>query len=242
MPDTQDRRILIVATSHTAMGTQTGATGFHFEELSTPYYALKDAGYDVEIASPKGGAITPDPSSLPESEAKRAESVQRFLHDVEARNAIHNTVAINTINPDAFEGVYLPGGHGAMWDFPDCRALQDLIARYDRENKVIAAVCHGPAAFVHVRNETGGYFVDGRTLNCFTDSEEREIGKEQIVPFLLETQLREHGADFEKGKNWEGFVVKDGNLITGQNPHACEKLAKQMIHALEQRRNRKEAA
>lgn len=242
MTDTREHQVLIVVTGHTQLGDTGQPTGFHYEELSTPYYALKDAGYLVEIASPKGGVVQPDPSSLPDDEADQPASVRRFLEDEEAQRAINNTPAVGTVNPDAYEGIYLPGGHGTMWDFPDCGPLQDLIARFDRENKVIAAVCHGPAAFVNVRSDDGSYFVDGRIINSFTDTEEHEAGKDHIVPFPLESMLRERGADFEKGKNWEGFVVKDGNLITGQNPHACEKLSREMISALEERRHRKYAA
>ncbi|MCH2546919.1 MAG: type 1 glutamine amidotransferase domain-containing protein [Alphaproteobacteria bacterium] len=242
MTDTRERNVLIVVTGHTELGNTGEYTGFHYEELSTPYYALKDAGYNIELASPKGGAVMHDPSSLPDEESQRAESVKRFLDDDEALRAIQNTIEVSTINPDAFDGVYLPGGHGTMWDFPDCAALQDLIAKYDREDKVIAAVCHGPAAFVNVQLQDGSYFVDGRTLNSFTDSEERDAEKDDVVPFLLEETLRERGADFEKGANWEGFVVQDANLITGQNPHACAKLADKMVSALEERRKQRYAA
>lgn len=242
MTDTRNRQVLIVVTGHSQLGNTGKPTGFHYEELTTPYYALKDAGFDVTLASPKGGAVVHDPGSLPDDESERAESVRRFLGDEEALRNIHNTVAVSTVNPDAYEGIYLPGGHGTMWDLPECGALGDIIARYDAEDKVIAAVCHGPAAFVNVRDGKGGYFVDGRTINCFSDSEEQEVGKADVVPFLLETTLRERGADFEKGANWEGFVVQDANLITGQNPFACEKLASKMIAALDARRKQRKAA
>lgn len=242
MTDTRERQVLIVVTGHTQLGNSGEPTGFHYEELTTPYYVLKDAGYTIELASPKGGAVSHDPGSLPDDISERAESVQRFLNDEEALRAIHNTTPIASINPDAFDGIYLPGGHGTMWDFPDCAPLQDLIARYDTANKVIAAVCHGPAAFVNVRLDDDSYFVDGRTLNCFTDTEEQEVGKDEVVPFMLQSTLEERGADFEKGANWDGFVVQDANLITGQNPNACKKLAKKMVEALEERRNRKKAA
>lgn len=242
MTDTRNRQVLIVVTGHSELGNTGKPTGFHYEELTTPYYALKDVGFAVTLASPKGGAVAHDPASLPDDEGDRPESVRRFLKDEEALRALHNTVPVATVNPDAFEGIYLPGGHGTMWDFPECGALGDIIARYDRENKVIAAVCHGPAAFVNVRDGKGGWFVDGRSLNCFTDSEEKEAGKDGVVPFLLESALRERGADFEKGANGEGFVIQDANLITGQNPQACDTLARKMIAALNERRRRHKAA
>lgn len=242
MTDTRERHMLIVLTGHSQLGNTGKPTGFHYEELTTPYYALKDAGFSVTLASPKGGAVAHDPASLPDETGERPASVQRFLQDDEALRALHNTVAVGTVNPDVFEGIYLPGGHGTMWDLPDCAALGDIIARYDHEDKVIAAVCHGPAAFVNVRDAKGDYFVDGRRINCFSDSEEVEAGKDDVVPFMLESTLRERGADYEKGANGEGFVIQDANLITGQNPAACEKLAAKTIAALNERRKQRLAA
>lgn len=243
MPTQAENRILIVVTGHDELGNTGEKTGFHYEELTTPYYALRDAGYSVDIASPKGGAVAHDPGSLPDDEEDRADSVRRFLNDAAAIQSIHNTLPLDEVKPEDYDGLYLPGGHGTMWDFPDCKPLQRLIATYDRDNKIIAAVCHGPAAFVNVRELDGeGYFVDGRTLNSFTDAEEREVEKDEIVPFMLEETLRERGAEFEKGKPWDGYATRDGNLITGQNPHACEKLSKLMLQALDERRKQHKAA
>lgn len=243
MTTSSDRRVLIVVTGHDTLGHTGDKTGFHYEELTTPYYALRDAGYTVDIASPEGGAVAHDPGSLPEDESKRAESVRRFLKDADAVKQIHNTLPIDKVKPEDYAGLYLPGGHGTMWDFPPCKTLHHLIATYDSENKIIAAVCHGPAAFVNVKELDGQeYFVNGRTLNSFTDAEEHEVKKADIVPFLLEETLRERGADFVHGKPWEGFAVRDGNLVTGQNPMACSKLSELMIAALDERRKQHKAA
>lgn len=238
-----ERRVLIIVTGHNRLGSTGKKTGFHYEELTTPYYALRDGGYEVDIASPEGGPVAHDPGSLPEKDEERPESVRRFLKDAGAVRSLHNTIPLVDVKPENYAGLYLPGGHGCMWDFPDNKYLQQLIASYDRDNRIIAAVCHGPVAFVNVREpDSGTYFIDGRTLNSFTDAEEREAGKDDAVPFLLESRLRERGAEFVKGKPWEGFAVRDGNLITGQNPMACEKLSQLMLAALEERRARNKAA
>lgn len=243
MPFAADRSVLIVVTGHDRLGSTGEKTGFHYEELTTPYYALRDAGYRVDIASPKGGAVAHDPGSLPDDEEERAESVRRFLKDANAVKQIHNTLPLEEVKPEKYAGIYLPGGHGTMWDFPNNKALQHIIATYDSENKIIAAVCHGPAAFVNVKELNGDdYFVNGRSLNCFTDAEEHEVEKDKVVPFLLEHTLRERGAEFVKGKPWDGFATRDGNLITGQNPNACVKLAELTIAALEERRKQHKAA
>lgn len=242
MATTSRHRVLIVVTGHGELGSTGKRTGFHYEELTTPYYALRDAGYAVDIASPRGGAVPHDPGSLPEKDEDRPASVRRFLKDADAVRDLHNTLPLAEVKPEDYDGLYLPGGHGTMWDLPDDKRLQQLIAAYDRDNRIIAAVCHGPAAFVNVKELDGdAYFVDGRTLNSFTDDEERQMKCEDVVPFLLEETLRERGADFVKGKPQEGFATRDGNLITGQNPKACAKLSELMLAALEERRKHKAA-
>lgn len=238
-----DNTVLIVVTSHDTLGETGEPTGFHYEELSTPYYRLTKAGYSVQIASPRGGKAPYDPSSLTGKESDRPESVRRFLNDAEAQRKIQNTIPLASINAHDFVGIYLPGGHGTMWDLPDNAPLQQLIASFDRDNKIIAAICHGPAAFINVREANSDeYFVNGRTLNSFTDAEEREAKKEEIVPFLLEETLRNRGAEFTSGKPGEGFATRDGNLITGQNPKACDRLSDYMLNALDERRKQREVA
>lgn len=148
----------------------------------------------------------------------------------------------NNINVQYFDGIYFPGGHGTMWDLPENTHIGDITAKFFQEGKIVAAVCHGPAIFANPAavNSQGKPLVDGKNINCFTNSEEREVEKDEVVPFMLESRLEELGAKIHKGENWDGFSIQDGNLITGQNPNACDKLADMVIAAVKQ--NAKKAA
>lgn len=229
--------ILIILTSHSELGNTGEQTGFHWSEMTVPYYKFIDAGHDVQIASVKGGNPPFDPSSLDDDESKRDATVNRFLADQAAMKKLENSLAPNNINVLHFDAVYFPGGHGTMWDLPVNKHLGDIVSKFYIENKIIAAVCHGPAIFANPNalKENGEPIVKGKNINCFTNSEECEVEKDSIVPFMMETKLEELGAKIHKGKNWEGFVIQDGNLITGQNPFACEKLAEKVISAVNQK-------
>jgi putative intracellular protease/amidase len=215
---------LFVLTSHNTLGNSGKPTGFHFGEMSTPYYILEDAGIPAVLASIRGGAPHPDPSSVNENDrSKNPESVNRFLDDINAMNKLQNTRPISEHNIEDYSGIYMPGGHGTMWDFPESFPLVKLIRRAYEEEKPIAAVCHGPAAFVNV--EVGGRpVVQDRKINCFTDEEEKAVGKGGIVPFLLESRLRELGADFQKTGKWGAICVEDPPFITGQNPASVQRV------------------
>lgn len=234
-------RILFITTSWSQLGDTGEKTGFHFEELSTPYYEFRDAGFDVEIASIKGGQPPHDPSSLPDDEGKRPESVKRFLNDDEAMRKLRDTKSIESVDAGRYEAIYLPGGHGTMWDFATDRRLGDLIASAWEDGKVIGAVCHGPAALVEATLSNGEPLVKGKRVNSFTNAEERAVEKQDIVPFLLESRLKELGATFEGGERFETQVVSDERLVTGQNPASAKGVARRMIDALRERRERKAA-
>lgn len=207
--------ILIVTTSHAAIGGTSEPTGVWLEELTTPYYAFRDAGAAVTIASIEGGAVPIDPRS---TAGDLPESAKRFLDDPQARKAIETTPAISTIDIGSFNAIFLPGGHGTMWDFPTSTALSQRVADAFAAGKVVAAVCHGPAGLVSVKDAAEKPLVAGRRVTGFTDSEERAVGLENTVPFLLESRLRELGGRYESAADFQPFAVADGRLITGQNP------------------------
>lgn len=226
-------RILIVLTSHDQLGETGNKTGFWLEELASPYYVFVDAGAEVTLASIQGGLPPVDPKShLPESET---EMTRRFKADAEANEKLQNTLAIATVDAGDYDAIFLPGGHGTMWDFPQSDLLINLIETFDKEEKAIAAVCHAPAALVNVKTASGVPLVKGRKVTSFTDSEERVVQLEEIVPFLLETQLRELGAIFEGAADFQPFIQQDGNLITGQNPASSGAAAEAVLKALANR-------
>jgi putative intracellular protease/amidase len=227
--------ILIVLTSHDRIGEKGRATGFFWEELATPYYAFLDAGHRVTLASIAGGRPPADPTSLEDDEAERPASVRRFLADGEAMAALQATPAVAEVDPAGFDAIFLPGGHGTMWDFPTSEALAEGIRRIYEAGGVVGAVCHGPAGLVAVRRADGRPLVEGLTVNGFTDAEEEKAGLTEAVPFLLETRLRDLGGRFEGGAPFTSKAVRDGRLVTGQNPMSSEAVARLILDALEER-------
>lgn len=227
-------KILIVLTSHTQLGDTGKPTGFYFEELAAPYWAFMDAGHDVVIASIAGGPAAHDPSSLNADAAERPAPVQRFITDPAAMAKLAATLPITQADPSAFDAVFLPGGHGTMWDMPGSASLTRLVGTLFDAGKVVGAVCHGPAGLVSVTRADGKPIVEGRRVNGFTDAEEEAAGLTATVPFLLESRLRALGGHFESGPNFKPYAVRDGNLVTGQNPASSTLVASHFLDALAQ--------
>ncbi|MCW3473274.1 type 1 glutamine amidotransferase domain-containing protein [Limobrevibacterium gyesilva] len=224
--------VLIVATSHDRLGDTGHPTGVWLEELATPYYVLVDGGADATLASVKGGAIPVDPRSVlpPDSDAA---SVKRFLADPDAQKRSRNSPALAAVASEAFDVVFLPGGHGPMWDLLPNKTLAALIGNAYGSGRVVAAVCRGPVGLVSARRADGQPLVAGKRVTGFTNAEEEAVGLTEAVPFLLETRLRELGGRFENGPPFTAFAVHDGNLITGQNPKSSEPVAKYILEALQ---------
>jgi putative intracellular protease/amidase len=224
--------ILVITTSNAVMGNTGKPTGIWAEELAVPYYAFIDAGFDVEIASPKGGSIPFDPSSIKQP-GQNDPVVERLLADETVQEKIKSTRVAADVDASAFDAVFFPGGHGTMWDLPNdagvTRAVETAFAR----GKLIGAVCHGPAGLVSAKRGDGRSIVEGLRINSFTDAEEKEVGLIDVVPFRLESRLRELGGRFEGTGNWQPFAVRDGQLVTGQNPQSSALVAQKLIEALQ---------
>jgi len=226
------KRILILLTSHDELVDTGKATGFHWEEMTTPYWQLRDDGYEVDFASPAGGPPPADPKSGAREE--RPASVQRFMDDEAAMKALKSSRPVVEVNAADYAAIYLPGGHGTMWDLAQNKAVGGLIAQAYEKGAVIGAICHGPAGLVGANLSSGEPLVRGKRVNSFTDAEEREAGLDEVVPYLLESRLRSLGAEFEGNpKPFGAHVVRDGRLVTGQNPASAEKLGKLLIETLQ---------
>jgi putative intracellular protease/amidase len=226
------KKIIFIVTSNAQMGAGGKATGIWAEELAVPYYAMLDAGFAVEIASPKGGQVPMDPGSMKPA-GGNAPSVERFLADAEAMRMFTNTVLASGVNATAYDAVFFPGGHGTMWDLPVDAGVTRVVEAAFAANKIIAAVCHGAAGLVTAKRADGQSVLAAKRVNSFTDAEESAAGLTAVVPFLLESRIRELGATFESATNWAPFAVRDGNLITGQNPASSELVARHVIDALQ---------
>lgn len=228
---TDKPNILMVLTSASTMGDSDKATGLWFEELATPYFAFTDAGASVTLASIKGGPAPIDPRSV-KAKGENEASVDRFLGDAAATRAVNHTVPVSAIDATPYDAVFLPGGHGTMWDLPESADLAALLGRAWADGKVVAAVCHGPAGLVNAKDEAGLPLVSSRRVTGFSDSEERAAGLETTVPFLLETRLRELGGRYESAANFQPFAIADGRLVTGQNPASSALTAKLTLEAV----------
>ena len=213
------------------MGDSGKPTGIWVEELAVPYYQFIDAGMNVTIASPLGGAVPFDPSSVAAT-GKNSPQVERFLADADAQKAVQTTHTVTTLDPAVLDAVFFPGGHGTMWDLPNNSAVTTLVEKQFAANKIVAAVCHGPAGLVSAKRADGKSILFGKKVNAFTDAEEVAAGLMEVIPFTLESRIRELGGVFESVANWQPHAVRDGNLITGQNPASSEKVAALVLAAL----------
>jgi putative intracellular protease/amidase len=228
---TMNAHVLMIVTSNAQMGSTGKPTGIWAEELAAPYYALRDAGVQVTLASPSGGAVPLDAGSL-KPLGQNAACVDRMLADETLqRNLAHTTSAASLQGAD-FDAVFFPGGHGTMWDLPVDAGVTRAVESAFQAGKFIASVCHGAAGLVTAKRADGESIVKGLRVNSFTDAEEAAVGLTNVVPFLLESRLRALGGLFENAANWQPFVVRDGLLITGQNPQSSELVAHALLKAL----------
>lgn len=224
-------RILMIVTSNARMGDTGKPTGLWAEELAVPYYALADAGVDVTLASPAGGPAPIDPGSV-KPIGQNDPVVERFLADTALQALIAATPKASAFDGAEFDAVFFPGGHGTMWDLPVDDGVTRTVERAFAANKLIAAVCHGAAGLVTAKRPDGQSIVKDLRVNSFTDAEEVAVGLEKVVPFMLETRLRELGGRFEGTGNWQAFAIRDGQLITGQNPQSSHRVAELLLAAM----------
>ena len=227
-------KILMILTSHSVLGVAGHTTGVWLEELTTPYYAFVDAGVHVDIASIDGGRIPIDSASM-QPIGKNPASVERFLKDTAAMGRFEHSLKVEGLSAKGYDAVFLPGGHGTMWDTATSKALATLLSQAWADGKVLAAVCHGPAGLVNVKDVTGKPLVAGRHVSAFSNEEELATGLDKVVPFLLETRLRELGAHYESGAKFHPFALRDGKLVTGQNPASSELVALLTLEALREK-------
>lgn len=224
------KNILVVLTSHDALGNTGEKTGFWLEELAAPYYEFIDAGYSLTLASPKGGLPPLDPKS--NLEDFKTNDTRRFETDETAQHALANTVALSTVNQEDFDAIFYPGGHGPLWDLKEDVDSISLIESFYAANKPVAAVCHAPAVLLNAKDTSGNALVAGKKVTGFSNSEEAAVELTDIVPVLIEDAFKALGAEYQKADDWSEFVVEDGLLLTGQNPASSKALAKLVLERL----------
>ena len=220
-------KVLMVLTSHDQLGNTGRKTGFWLEEFAAPYYAFKDAGAEIVLASPAGGQPPLDPvSDLPDFQT---EQTHRFAADPAAQHALANTLKLDAVNAADFDTVFYPGGHGPLWDLAESPVSIALIEAFERAGKPIGFVCHAPGVLRHVKAVNGEPLVKGRRVTGFSNSEEAAVELTDVVPFLVEDEFKKLGGKYEKGADWQSFVIVDGLLVTGQNPGSSSDVAKALL-------------
>jgi putative intracellular protease/amidase len=213
----------MVLTSHDQLGNTGRKTGFWLEELAAPYYTFKDAGADIVLASPQGGQPPLDPKS--NEPANQTEQTRRFEKDAAATAQLAATVRLDSVSQADFDTVFYPGGHGPLWDLAEDPHSIALIQSFVGAGKPVALVCHAPGVLRHVTTPDGKPLVEGKQVTGFTNSEEAAVGLTDIVPFLVEDELKAKGGIYSKTDDWAPYVVTDGLLITGQNPASSSSAA-----------------
>jgi putative intracellular protease/amidase len=219
-------KILMVLTSHDQLGDTGRKTGFWLEEFAAPYFVFRDAGVQLTLASPKGGQPPVDPKSdLPENQTP---AMARFKQDPAARKALSQTVRLADVKAQDYDTVFYVGGHGPLWDLAESPDSIALIESFYNSGKPVALVCHSPGV-LHRVTYNGAPIVKGKRVTGFTNDEEEAVRLTNVVPFLVEDELKRLGASFEKAPNWQPFSIVDGRLVTGQNPASSTGAAEALL-------------
>ena len=224
------KKILMVLTSHSALGDTGQKTGFWLEEFAAPYYVFLDAGAAITLASPQGGQPPLDPKS-DDSDAQ-TEATRRFKADAAAQKTLAHTHKLAEVSAADFDAVFYPGGHGPLWDLAEDKASIALIEQLLASGKPVAAVCHAPAVLRHPKTPDGQPVVQGKNVTGFTNTEEAAAGLTDVVPFLVEDMLKQNGGQYAKAGDWQPHVLTDGLLVTGQNPASSEPAAQALLKKL----------
>ncbi|MNJ85143.1 Molecular chaperone Hsp31 and glyoxalase 3 [compost metagenome] len=219
-------KILFVVTSHDTKGSTGEKTGYYLAEVSHPWKVLTEAGYEIDFVSPKGGNPPVDGFDLSDAENKE------FWENEHYHQKITNTMKPSEVKPEEYAGIFYAGGHGAMWDLPDNSEIAQIAAKIYENNGIVAAVCHGPAGLVNIKLSNGAYLISGKKVNGFSNEEEELVKLTNVVPFLLEDQMKKQGGIYEKSAPWSEHVTVDGRLITGQNPQSAKAVGEAIKKAL----------
>jgi putative intracellular protease/amidase len=220
----------MVLTSHDKLGDTDHKTGFWVEEFAAPYYVFVDAGVEVTLASPKGGKPPMDPNST--APDAQTEATERLENDAKAQHKLETTCTLDDVDPDDFDAIFYPGGHGPLWDLTNNKKSIKLIEQFWSKGKPVSAVCHAPSVLLNAKTPSGDPIVQGRTVTGFSNSEEAAVELTDVVPFLLEDELTAKGGHYRKVDDWQAYAVQDGMLITGQNPASSEQTAQRLLDVL----------
>lgn len=219
-------RVLFVVTSHGALGDTGRPTGYYLSEVAHPHQVLAEAGFEVDFVSPRGGVAPMDPKSR-----DLDDPLNRAFWEAHGQR-LSETLTPDQVDAARYRAIFYAGGHGTLWDLPVDESLARIAATIYERGGAVAAVCHGPAGLLPIRLADGRPLVEGRRINSFTNEEEEAVGLAQVVPFLLETRLKELGAIHVSVKNFAPHVEVDGRIVTGQNPASATEVGRALARLL----------
>ncbi len=205
------KKVLMVTTNFSDINTDI-KTGVYFEEFAVPYLVFKETGYEITVASPLGGESPIDESSLSCSNPMEWDETAKYLKD---------TKRLGDFDYKVFDAIFLPGGHGPMFDLANDLILKEIVEYMFENNKIIAAVCHGIAGLISAKDKNGSSILKNKHVTSFTNKEENIVKMAEFMPFMLQSKLIELGADFVEEKPWSEHVEISGNIITGQNQNSA---------------------
>ncbi|MBD5403098.1 type 1 glutamine amidotransferase domain-containing protein [bacterium] len=218
----KNKKILIVTTN--SRGDENiKETGVNLEEFSVPYLVFKATGYEITVASPLGGLSPVDENSMSCSNPMEWDECIKILRE---------TTKLSEVDYKNYDALFLPGGHGPMFDLANDLLLKEIVEYFYENHKIISAICHGPAGLILAVDKKGDPIVKDKTITSLTNKEEYITKMDEFVPFLLETKLRKLGANFEDAEPWSEHVCVDRKIITGQNPKSALLLAEKVVKAL----------
>lgn len=225
--------ILVVLTNHGNLGETGKPTGFFLSEAAHPWEVFREAGYPVVLGSPEGGFAPVDPKSFDLKDSANAGFWEQYGGKKGDLSGVPETLALKKADPADYSAIFFAGGHGTMWDFSQSKDVASLAARIYENGGAVGAVCHGPAALIHIKLSDGSHLVKGRKVAAFTNAEEAAVELTEVVPYLLQDELSKSGAVIVPGENFKENAVRDGRLATGQNPASATKTAQLLVEALQ---------
>lgn len=224
-------KILVVMTNHATYPSRSDTTGLWLTELTHFYDIAQAAGYDMDFVSPQGGTVPLDERSL--KSIYMDASAKAHLADPNFVQRLNTTLAPNAIDSAHYQAVYYTGGHGTMWDFPNNQALQKISEKIYQQGGIVSAVCHGVGGLLPLKKQNGQPLIAGRTVTGFANVEEVLSGIKSQVPFSLQNNLIQRGAQYKRGFfPFTSYVISDDRIITGQNPQSSKEVAEAVIKRL----------
>jgi len=240
------KRVALVIANPAVSTTSGWPVGFWWSELSHPYLAFEEVGYEMEVFSPNGGPCEADAMSDPNDPSGYSKTdliTQGFIHTPELLALVANTQRVSELEFDRFDAILVAGGQAPMFTYDKAYDLQEKFVSFYTGGKIAAVLCHGVALLRYAKLPNGEYLAKGKTVTGFANVEEDfadnavwEYGMlsrdKHVMPWRIEDELKALGANYVQAGLWRSFAVRDGALITGQQNFSGAETAKLVIEAL----------